>query len=98
MSRYSPICIKPYPGRVVCDIDGTDTEAEANAALIAAAPDLLRAVRSHRDAFESRIEGLGEERDSGDAELADRDVIAHYRALVAECDRVIALADSSSLA
>lgn len=35
------MCIKPYPGRIVCDIDGTDSEAEANALLISAAPDLF---------------------------------------------------------
>ena len=40
-SPYSAICIKPYPGRIVCDIAGTDQEAEANALLIAAAPELL---------------------------------------------------------
>ena len=42
-SPHSPICIKPYPGRIVCDIGGTDAESEANARLICAAPDLLRA-------------------------------------------------------
>lgn len=40
-SQYSKICIKPLPGRVVCDIDGDDAEAEANAHLIASAPELL---------------------------------------------------------
>lgn len=43
-SPHSPICIKPYPGRIVCDIQGTDEEAESNARLIAAAPDLLEAL------------------------------------------------------
>lgn len=46
MDRHSPyaaLCIKPYPGPIVCDIDGDDAEAEANARLIAAAPDLLSA-------------------------------------------------------
>jgi hypothetical protein len=42
-SPHSPICIKPYPGSIVCDIEGTDAEAEANARLIAAAPVLLEA-------------------------------------------------------
>jgi len=98
LSDYSPICIKPYPGRIVCDIDGTDPEAEANAALIAAAPELLLAVRSHRAAFEERIGGLEEEHDELGEEFADQDNIVHYRALVAECDRVLALAGSPSLA
>ena len=39
-SSYSALCIKPYPGRIVCDIEGTDAESEANALLIAAAPTL----------------------------------------------------------
>lgn len=40
-SPYSSICIKPYPGRIVCDIEGSDQETEANARLISAAPELL---------------------------------------------------------
>jgi hypothetical protein len=40
-SPYSAICIKPIPGKIVCDIEGADAEAEANASLIAAAPELL---------------------------------------------------------
>ena len=42
-SPYSALCIKPYPGRIVCDVHGTDPEAEANARLLAAAPELLAA-------------------------------------------------------
>lgn len=42
-SPYSALCIKPYPGRIVCDVHGTDAEAEANARLLAAAPELLAA-------------------------------------------------------
>jgi hypothetical protein len=42
-SPYAPYCVKPYPGRIVCDIEGSDAEAEANAHLIAAAPELLAA-------------------------------------------------------
>jgi hypothetical protein len=42
-SPYSEICIKPYPGKIVCDIDGTDEESEANARLISAAPEMLDA-------------------------------------------------------
>jgi len=42
-SPYSALCIKPYPGRIVCDVQGTDGEAEANARLLAAAPELLAA-------------------------------------------------------
>jgi hypothetical protein len=42
-SPYSPMCIKPYPGRIVCDIDGTDGEAEANAAFI------VRACNAHQE-------------------------------------------------
>jgi hypothetical protein len=48
-SPHSPICIKPHPGRIVCDVDGTDDEAEANAHLIAAAPDLLDACKMMAD-------------------------------------------------
>ncbi len=46
VDRQSPdsaLCIKPYPGRIVCDVHGTDAEAEANARLLAAAPELLAA-------------------------------------------------------
>lgn len=42
-SPYSALCIKPYPGRIVCDVHGTVAEAEANAKLLAAAPELLAA-------------------------------------------------------
>lgn len=42
-SPYSALCIKPYPGRIVCDVEGSDDEAEANARLLAAAPELLAA-------------------------------------------------------
>lgn len=42
-SPYSALCIKPYPGRIVCDVHGTDAEAEANARLLATAPELLAA-------------------------------------------------------
>ena len=42
-SPYSAICIKPHPGRIVCDVHGTDNEADANARLLAAAPELLAA-------------------------------------------------------
>lgn len=54
-SPYSALCIKPYPGRIVCDIQGTDAESEANARLIAAAPKMLErlklAVKDARDAI-----------------------------------------------
>jgi len=49
VDRISPscaICIKPYPGRIVCDIEGTDAESEANASLIATAPELLESLES----------------------------------------------------
>jgi len=42
-SPYSALCIKPYPGRIVCDVQGNDDEAKANARLLAAAPELLAA-------------------------------------------------------
>jgi len=42
-SPYSAFCVKPYFGRIVCDVCGTDDEAEANARLVAAAPELLAA-------------------------------------------------------
>jgi hypothetical protein len=42
-SPHAPLCIKPYPGRVVCDVEGADPESIANARLIAAAPELLAA-------------------------------------------------------
>ena len=42
-SPYSAFRIKPYPGRIVCDVHGTDSEADANARLLAAAPELLAA-------------------------------------------------------
>jgi hypothetical protein len=42
-SPYSPLCIKPYPGAIVCDIHGANSEAHANARLIASAPELLSA-------------------------------------------------------
>lgn len=48
-SRYSTMCIKPYPGRVVCDIDGADGESEANARLIAACPDMKIALEAIRN-------------------------------------------------
>lgn len=98
-SPHSPICIKPFPGRVICDIDGTDAEAEANARLIAAAPELLQTIRSDRVAFGERIEVLEEEkRELGvsDEEFADQDIIENYRYLVARCDGVIALAECPS--
>src|SRR3954467_15254806 len=49
-SPHSPICIKPYPGRIVCDIVGTDAEAEANSRLIATAPGLLASLKAMIDA------------------------------------------------
>jgi hypothetical protein len=51
-SPHSPICIKPFPGRIVCDIQGTDEEAEANARLIARAPRLLDVVNALMDRLE----------------------------------------------
>lgn len=94
-SPYSAICIKPYPGEIVCDIEGADAQAEANARLIAAAPELLRTVRSDRVAFEERIEVLEEEKlelGVSDEEFADQDIIDNYRHLVDRCDEVIARA------
>lgn len=91
-SPYSPVCIKPYPGEVVCDIEGTGPEAEANARLIAAAPDLLAAVHSARAACEARIGVLAEEKREligRGEEFADQAVIDHYCALLEECDEVI---------
>jgi hypothetical protein len=44
LSPYRRICIKPHPGRIVCDIEGTDEEAETNARLIAAAPRMFEAL------------------------------------------------------
>lgn len=98
-SPYSAICVKPYPGEIVCDIEGADAEAEANARLIAAAPELLQTVRSDRLAFEERIEGLEEEKRElgvGDGEFADQGVIDHYHALAERCDEVIARATTGA--
>ena len=48
VSPYSRICIKPYPGPVICDLCplGNEAEENANAHLIAAAPDLLAALET----------------------------------------------------
>jgi hypothetical protein len=64
-SPYSALCIKPYPGPIVCDVHGTDAEAEANARLLAAAPDILAACEG--------MCGLIE-RDKRDCEQIDLDV------------------------
>lgn len=47
-SPYSRICIKPIPGQIICDICPLGDEAleNANAHLIAAAPDLLAALET----------------------------------------------------
>lgn len=52
-SPHSALCIKPYPGRIVCVIQGTDAEAEANALLIATAPELLESLESLTEMAES---------------------------------------------
>jgi hypothetical protein len=58
-SPHSPICIKPYPGRIVCDIDGADGEAEANAAFIVRAcnahDDLVGALQIAANAVKTRL-------------------------------------------
>ena len=75
-SRYSALCIKPYPGRIVCDIDGTDVEAEANAMLIAAAPELRRESQSLYDAIQYYLIGVP------DSELPE-ELVAAFDALEA---------------
>jgi hypothetical protein len=47
-SQYSRICIKPWPGPVICDLCplGDEAEEAANAHLIGAAPDLLAALET----------------------------------------------------
>jgi hypothetical protein len=47
-SGYSRICIKPWPGPVICDLCplGDEAQENANAHLIAAAPDLLTALET----------------------------------------------------
>jgi hypothetical protein len=53
-SPNSPISIRQLPGRVICDIDGADPEAVANARLIAAAPaqnDALNAISNDCEAW-----------------------------------------------
>lgn len=89
-SPRSPLCVKPYPGRVVCDIEGSDKEAEANAMLVAAAPDLKSVVELSRIAFEDRLAGLRDERNEHVSNGFDTNVIddriAHYEALIRRSD------------
>lgn len=56
-SPYAPICIKPYPGRIICDIDGADAEAEANARLIVAAPEQHRTLEAIRNDCQAWLNG-----------------------------------------
>lgn len=80
-SPHSAICIKPYPGCIVCDVRGTDAEAEANARLLAAAPELLAACE--------RICGLIG-RDKNDSETIDLD---QYEKAESACRSAIAKAN-----
>lgn len=92
-SPFSALCIKPYPGRIVCDIEGNDPEAEANALLIVAAPDLKAMVEVSRTAFQDRLAGLREERGELSASGCDTDdtddCICHYEALIRRCDAAL---------
>lgn len=89
LSPYSALCIKPYPGRIVCDVHGTDVEAEANARLLAAAPDLLAACegmcglieRDKRDCEEINLD------DYEKAESACLSAIAKASGVEADADR-----------
>lgn len=68
-SPHSPMCIKPYPGRIVCEIDGTDAEAEANAAFI------VRACNAHeamRKASQDLYDRLREYLDVSDGQLIEQ--------------------------
>lgn len=93
LSNCSPICIKPVPGTVVCDIGGTDAESEANAQLIAAAPELLEMAESARNAFEERLSCLHEQRLEDFADVKDLDdQIGNYEWLRDKCEAMIAKA------
>jgi hypothetical protein len=68
-------------------------EAEANARLMAAAPDLLELARSFRNACDSRISILQEERAEPYADVDDLDdQIGHWTSLLSKCEAAIAKA------
>jgi hypothetical protein len=67
----------------------TAAEAEANACLMAAAPELLAACKAIRNEVDDMTKGF----ESGDA--ADRILAAAWKRLVAKCDAAIAKAEPS---
>ena len=93
-ARHGFVCVADIWG--VEEQSEIDSEARANARLIAAAPDLLDMARSARNAFEERISCLREERqevldETDDEECCEDldDQIGNYEYLLAKAEAVI---------